>query len=137
MKRCVQCHRKLGLGVRSRNFWDGRWWVHTRFCSAHCELVYVRKPPPNSVGRLSSLAAIREPTVAVELTDCYLAAAPCGGARRANAVKRLIVIRLETKRERLNQLHRRQSPIRVYYGEVALRGARRTAKERIENAQQD
>jgi hypothetical protein len=32
--------------------------------------------PPNSVGRLSSLAAIREPTVAVELTDCYLGAAP-------------------------------------------------------------
>jgi hypothetical protein len=54
--------------------------------------------PPNSIGRLSSLAAIREPTVAIELTDCYLAAAPCGGARRANAVKRLIVIRLETKR---------------------------------------
>ena len=39
MKRCAQCHRKLGLGVRSRNFWDGR-WVHTRFCSAHCERVY-------------------------------------------------------------------------------------------------
>src|SRR5262249_21045816 len=28
--------------------------------------------PPNSVGRLSSLVAIREPTVAIELTDCYL-----------------------------------------------------------------
>jgi hypothetical protein len=36
MKRCVQCHRRLGLGVRSRNFWNGSWWVHTRFCSAHC-----------------------------------------------------------------------------------------------------
>src|SRR5262249_40966345 len=32
--------------------------------------------PPNSVGRLSSLAAIREPTVTVELTGCYLGAAP-------------------------------------------------------------
>ena len=33
MKRCAQCHRKLGLGVRSRNLWNGRWRVHTRFCS--------------------------------------------------------------------------------------------------------
>src|SRR5262252_3783649 len=32
--------------------------------------------PPNSVGRLSSLAPIRGPTVAVELTDCCLGAAP-------------------------------------------------------------
>ena len=37
MKRCAQCHGKLGLGVRSRIFWNGRWWAHTRFCSAHCE----------------------------------------------------------------------------------------------------
>jgi hypothetical protein len=35
-----QCHGKLGLGVRSRNFWNGRWWAHTRFCSAHCEGKY-------------------------------------------------------------------------------------------------
>jgi hypothetical protein len=40
MKRCAQCHRRLGLGVRSRSFWDGHWWVNTRFCSAHCELTY-------------------------------------------------------------------------------------------------
>jgi len=32
--------------------------------------------PPNSVGRVFSLAAIREPAVAVEVTDCYLGAAP-------------------------------------------------------------
>src|SRR5262249_49577776 len=37
MKRCAQCHGKLGLGVRSSNLWNGRWWAHTRFCSAHCE----------------------------------------------------------------------------------------------------
>ena len=36
MKRCALCHGKLGLGVRYRNFWNGQWWVHTRFCSAHC-----------------------------------------------------------------------------------------------------
>jgi hypothetical protein len=30
--------------------------------------------PPNSVGRLSSLAAIRELTAALELTDWYLVA---------------------------------------------------------------
>jgi hypothetical protein len=40
MKRCPQCHRRLGLGVRCRNLWNGRWWVHTRFCSTHCELIY-------------------------------------------------------------------------------------------------
>src|SRR5262249_59797800 len=40
MKRCAQCHGKLGLGVRSRNLWNGRWWVHVRFCSVHCEALY-------------------------------------------------------------------------------------------------
>src|SRR5262245_63954700 len=40
MKRCAQCHGKLGLGVRSRNLFNGRWWVHVRFCSAHCESLY-------------------------------------------------------------------------------------------------
>jgi hypothetical protein len=28
---------KLGLGVRSRNLWSGHWWIHVRYCSAHCE----------------------------------------------------------------------------------------------------
>ena len=37
MKSCAQCHGKLGLGTRSRNLWNGRyWWFHVRFCSAHC-----------------------------------------------------------------------------------------------------
>jgi hypothetical protein len=36
MTRCALCHGKLGLGVRYRKLWNGRWWVHTRFCSAHC-----------------------------------------------------------------------------------------------------
>jgi hypothetical protein len=40
MKRCAQCHEKLGLGVRFRNLWNGRWWVHLRFCSAYCEGLY-------------------------------------------------------------------------------------------------
>jgi hypothetical protein len=40
MKICAQCHGKLGLGVRARNIWDGRWWVHVRFCSTHCEALY-------------------------------------------------------------------------------------------------
>jgi hypothetical protein len=40
MKRCAQCHGKLGLGVRSRNLWSGLWWVHVRFCSIHCEALY-------------------------------------------------------------------------------------------------
>jgi hypothetical protein len=37
MKRCAQCHGKLGLGVRSRNLWNGRWWIHVRYCSTYCE----------------------------------------------------------------------------------------------------
>ncbi len=37
MKRCAQCHGKLGLGVRSRNLWSGRWWIPVRYCSTHCE----------------------------------------------------------------------------------------------------
>jgi hypothetical protein len=37
MKRCAQCHGKLGLGVRSRNVWNGRWWVHVLYCSTHCK----------------------------------------------------------------------------------------------------
>jgi hypothetical protein len=37
MKRCAQCHGKLGLGVRSRNLWNGRWWIHVRYCSTRCE----------------------------------------------------------------------------------------------------
>jgi hypothetical protein len=40
MKMCAQCHGKLGLGVRSRNVWNGRWWVHVRYCSVHCEALH-------------------------------------------------------------------------------------------------
>jgi hypothetical protein len=40
MKRCAQCHGKLGLGVRSRNVWNGRWWVHLLYCSTHCEALH-------------------------------------------------------------------------------------------------
>jgi len=40
MKRCALCHGRLGLGARFRNIWNGRWWVHVRFCSARCEGIY-------------------------------------------------------------------------------------------------
>jgi hypothetical protein len=40
MKRCVLCHGRLGLGARFRNIWNGRWWVHVRFCSVRCEGIY-------------------------------------------------------------------------------------------------
>jgi hypothetical protein len=36
----LRCHRKLGLGTRFRNIWNGRWWVHVRFCSIRCEGIY-------------------------------------------------------------------------------------------------
>jgi hypothetical protein len=29
-----------GLGARFRNLWNGRWWVHVRFCSVRCEGIY-------------------------------------------------------------------------------------------------
>jgi len=37
MKRFARCHGKLGLGVRSRHVWNGRWWVRVLYCSTHCE----------------------------------------------------------------------------------------------------
>ena len=40
MKRCALCYGKLGLGARFRNIWNGRWWVHVRFCSVRCEVIY-------------------------------------------------------------------------------------------------
>jgi hypothetical protein len=40
MKRCAQCQGKLGLGVRSRKVRNGRWGVHVRYCSAHCEALH-------------------------------------------------------------------------------------------------
>src|SRR5262249_29591632 len=43
MKRCALCHGKLGLGARFRNIWNGRWWVHVRFCSVRCEGIYEAK----------------------------------------------------------------------------------------------
>jgi hypothetical protein len=40
MERCALCHGRLGLGTRFRNIWNGRWWVHVRFCSVRCESIY-------------------------------------------------------------------------------------------------
>jgi hypothetical protein len=37
VKTCIQCKGKLGLGIRARNLWNGRWWSHVYFCSARCE----------------------------------------------------------------------------------------------------
>jgi hypothetical protein len=40
MKRCALCHGKLGLGACFGYIWNGRWWVHVRFCSVRCEAIY-------------------------------------------------------------------------------------------------
>jgi hypothetical protein len=40
MKSCALCHRKLGLAVRLRNVWNGRWWFHVQFCSVRCKAIY-------------------------------------------------------------------------------------------------
>jgi hypothetical protein len=38
VKTCFQCQGKLGLAIRARNVWNGRWWwSHVYFCSARCE----------------------------------------------------------------------------------------------------
>src|SRR5262249_23154957 len=61
MKRCAQCHGKLGLGVRSRNVWNGR-WVHVLYCSTHCEALHEleRSTPAPKLGATHSyLAAVR------------------------------------------------------------------------------
>jgi len=64
MKRCAQCHEKLGLGVRFRNLWNGRWWVHLRFCSAHCEGLYeLERYEANARQRWYSLSCSRHRVV--------------------------------------------------------------------------
>jgi hypothetical protein len=61
MKRCAQCHGKLGLGVRFRNVGNGRWRVHVRFCSAHCEALHeLERYDPKRALRPSHLAALRK-----------------------------------------------------------------------------
>jgi hypothetical protein len=37
---CFQCGRKLALGERFRNLWNGEWWLRLRFCSSLCENNY-------------------------------------------------------------------------------------------------
>src|SRR5262249_7261026 len=32
--------RKSRIGVRSRILGNGRWWVHVRYCSTHCEALH-------------------------------------------------------------------------------------------------
>jgi hypothetical protein len=61
MKTCVQCHGKLGLGVRSRNLWNGRWWVHARFCSIHCEALYEQERYDATAHRWRTFLAPRSP----------------------------------------------------------------------------
>jgi hypothetical protein len=61
MKRCARCHRKLGLGVRARNLWNGRWWVHVRFCSTHCEALYQQEQYDANAHRWRTFLARRNP----------------------------------------------------------------------------
>ena len=36
-RRCALCKKKVGLGVRFRNLWDGFGWTDLRFWGARCE----------------------------------------------------------------------------------------------------
>jgi len=56
MKRCAQCDGKLGLGVRSRNLWNGRWWVDVRFCSSRCAALYELKQQDTNARRWRTVA---------------------------------------------------------------------------------
>ena len=55
MKRCALCHGKLGLGARFRNIWNGRWWVHVRFCSVRCEVIYGARSASPSTSHACSM----------------------------------------------------------------------------------
>ena len=57
MKRCALCHGKLGLGVRYRNLWNGRWWVHPDFVPLSAWSNTTARP--NLTGSLFSIAAVR------------------------------------------------------------------------------
>jgi hypothetical protein len=58
MKKCAQCNGKLGLGVRFRNWWNGQWWVHLRFCSRYCEALYeLEQAETNAKNRWHSFLA--------------------------------------------------------------------------------
>jgi len=62
MRRCAQCHGRLGLGVRFRNLWSGHGWVHLRFCSTRCEGIFKQdreEATLSVVGTPSSLQAVR------------------------------------------------------------------------------
>ena len=61
MKRCAWCHGRLGLGVRSRNFWNGLWWLHVHFCSSHCEAFYEVQQCNARAGRWRTVLARLNP----------------------------------------------------------------------------
>src|SRR5262249_20242985 len=63
MKRCAQCHGRLGLGVRSRNLWNGRWWAHARFCSVNTSWSVTTLTLNNIAGTPSSILAVRRADV--------------------------------------------------------------------------
>jgi hypothetical protein len=50
-------HGKLGLGVRSRNVWNGRWWVHVLYSDGldHSPLMFVAL----MIGRISLRLDVR------------------------------------------------------------------------------
>jgi hypothetical protein len=69
MKLCAQCHGKLGLGVRSRNVGNGRWRVHVRFCSAHCEALHELERY-EAKGGLRAFTPRTSPQTRNECADC-------------------------------------------------------------------
>ena len=50
-KRCAVCKKKVGLGVRFLNLWNGFGWTHIRFCGARCEERF-EKDHKNAVQKL-------------------------------------------------------------------------------------
>jgi|GraSoi2013_100cm_1033763.scaffolds.fasta_scaffold59318_3 hypothetical protein len=53
--------RKTRIRRPLPNSWDGRWWIHVRYCSTHCEALHEleRRERQTSLYTPSSLAAVR------------------------------------------------------------------------------
>jgi hypothetical protein len=69
MRRCAQCHGRLGLGVRFRNLWSGHGWVHLRFCSTRCEGIF--KQDREEANAKRSWYTVLSPSGSRSMTLCH------------------------------------------------------------------
>ena len=60
------------MSRKTRNVWNGRWWVHVRYCSTHCEALHELE---RYNARQTWLARIHTWQQSAELTEGDLAIA--------------------------------------------------------------